>query len=110
GLSVSQMTLIFMTLIIIAFTFINYLGASETGSIGNVVTLAKIFILALFVLFGIIVMLRSGGWQGRFTSKFLNNGSSVDPITINSHSQFSAFSNIVSKTLVPSTILRVICG
>lgn len=74
GLSVSQMTLIFMTLIIIAFTFINYLGASETGSIGNVVTLAKIFILALFVLFGIIVMLRSGGWQGRFTSDFMPNG------------------------------------
>ena len=74
GLSVSQMTLIFMTLIIIAFTFINYLGASETGSIGNVVTLAKIVILGLFVLFGIIVMLRSGGWQGRFTSDFMPNG------------------------------------
>jgi amino acid transporter len=74
GLSVSQMTLIFMTLIIVAFTFINYLGASETGSIGNVVTLAKIVILGLFVLFGIIVMLRSGGWQGRFTSDFMPNG------------------------------------
>jgi amino acid transporter/nucleotide-binding universal stress UspA family protein len=74
GLSVSQMTLIFMTLIIVTFTFINYLGASETGSIGNVVTLAKIVILALFVLFGIVVMLRSGGWQGRFTSDFMPNG------------------------------------
>ncbi|MFL7894270.1 MAG: amino acid permease, partial [Anaerolineales bacterium] len=36
GLSVSQMTLIFMTLVIMVFTFINYWGASETGTIGNI--------------------------------------------------------------------------
>jgi len=74
GLTVAQMTLIFMALIILAFTFINSLGASETGTIGNVVTLAKIVILGLFVLFGILVMLRSDGWQQSFTSDFMPNG------------------------------------
>lgn len=73
GLSVEQMTLIFMTLIIIIFTFINYLGASETGAIGNVVTLAKIVILALFVIFGLVVMLQTDGWQ-QITGDFLPNG------------------------------------
>lgn len=74
GLEVEQMTLIFMTLIILLFTLINYMGASETGTIGNVVTMAKIVILALFVLFGIIVMLNSDGWQHRFTTDFMPNG------------------------------------
>ncbi len=73
GLSVEQMTLVFMTLIIITFTIINYLGASETGAIGNVVTLAKIVILGLFVLFGVIVMLQTDGWQ-QITGDFLPNG------------------------------------
>ena len=74
GLSVSQMTLIFMTLVIMVFTFINYWGASETGTIGNIITLVKIIILVLFVIFGIIVMLNSDGWQERFTQGFMPNG------------------------------------
>ena len=74
GLTVAQMTLIFMTLIILAFTFINYLGASETGAIGNIVTMVKIVILGLFVLFGVLVMLNSDGWQQRFTTGFMPNG------------------------------------
>lgn len=74
GLGVAQLTLIFMTLIILAFTFINYWGASETGAVGNIVTLAKIVILGLFVLFGIAVMLNSDGWQTRFTTDFMPNG------------------------------------
>ena len=73
GLTINQMTLIFMTLIILVFTLINYLGASETGTIGNVVTLAKIAILGLFVLFGLVVMLRTDGWQ-QITGDFLPNG------------------------------------
>jgi len=74
NLTVSQMTLIFMSLVIIAFTFINYWGASETGTIGNIVTLTKITILGLFVLFGIIVMLNSDSWHSRFTTDFMPNG------------------------------------
>jgi amino acid transporter len=74
GLTVPQMTLVFMTLIILTFTFINSMGASETGMIGNVVTMAKIVILGLFVLFGILVMLRSDGWQQNISSDFMPNG------------------------------------
>lgn len=73
GLSIEQMTLIFMTLIILLFTFINYLGASETGTIGNVVTLAKIVILGLFVFFGLVVMLQTDGWR-QISGDFLPNG------------------------------------
>ncbi len=74
GLTVPQMTLAFMTLIILVFTFINSLGASETGIIGNVVTMAKIVILGLFILFGLLVMLRSDGWQQSISSDFMPNG------------------------------------
>jgi amino acid transporter len=73
-LSVNQMTLGFMTLIILLFTSINYRGASETGTVGNVVTMLKIVILLLFVIFGIIAMTRTEAWQQRFTTGFLPNG------------------------------------
>jgi basic amino acid/polyamine antiporter, APA family len=74
GLSVHQMTLGMMTLVVLAFTTINYRGASETGTVGNVVTVAKIAILGLFVLFGILAMMRSEAWHTRFTTGFLPNG------------------------------------
>jgi amino acid transporter/nucleotide-binding universal stress UspA family protein len=74
GLSINQLTLIFMTLIIIIFTAINYLGASETGTIGNIITMTKISILGLFVLFGILAMLRTEAWHTRFTTGFMPNG------------------------------------
>lgn len=74
GLSVEQLTLGFMTVIIILFTFINYRGASETGSIGNFVTLTKVIILGFFVLFGILAMTRTEVWHTRFTTGFMPNG------------------------------------
>jgi basic amino acid/polyamine antiporter, APA family len=74
GLSVAHLTLGFMTFIIAGFTILNYLGASETGSVGNIVTLTKVGILGLFVLFGIIAMLRTDAWHSRFTTGFLPNG------------------------------------
>jgi amino acid transporter/nucleotide-binding universal stress UspA family protein len=74
GLDVGQWTLAFMTMVIIVFTFINYRGTSETGTIGNFVTVTKILILALFVLFGIIAMLRTEAWHTRFTTGFMPNG------------------------------------
>ncbi|MBI5032112.1 MAG: amino acid permease [Chloroflexi bacterium] len=49
GLSLHQMTLVFTSLVILAFTIINYRGASETGTVGNIVTSTKVVILALFV-------------------------------------------------------------
>jgi amino acid transporter/nucleotide-binding universal stress UspA family protein len=71
---VHSLTLGLMTLVIVAFTFINYRGASETGTVGNIVTMTKIGILGLFVLFGILAMLRTVAWHTRFTSGFLPNG------------------------------------
>jgi APA family basic amino acid/polyamine antiporter len=74
GLSVEQMTLGFMTMIILVFMAINYRGASETGAIGNVVTMTKVAILGLFVIFGVLTMLRTDAWHTRFTTGFMPNG------------------------------------
>ena len=74
GLTIQQFALCFMVIIIILFTYINYLGVTETGKIGNIITLAKIVILALFVVFGVIAMLNVPNWQGRFTDDFMPNG------------------------------------
>jgi amino acid transporter/nucleotide-binding universal stress UspA family protein len=73
-LSVHRMTLGFMALIIVAFTALNYRGASETGTIGNVVTTTKVTILGIFVIFGLIAMGRTEAWHSRFTTDFLPNG------------------------------------
>ena len=74
GFTVHQLTLGFMTLIIIAFTALNYRGASETGTIGNIVTMAKVLILGIFVIFGIVAMTRTEAWHARFTTGFMPNG------------------------------------
>jgi amino acid transporter/nucleotide-binding universal stress UspA family protein len=74
GLSVHQMTLGLMTLIVFLFIAINYRGASETGLIGNIITLTKVAILVLFVIFGLAAMYRAGDWGERFTTDFMPNG------------------------------------
>lgn len=74
GLTTYQLTLGFMTLIIIGFTTLNYLGASETGKVGNIVTITKVSILGVFVLFSFLAMLRTDAWVTRFTTGFLPNG------------------------------------
>jgi amino acid transporter/nucleotide-binding universal stress UspA family protein len=55
------------------FGLINYRGAAETGKAGNVVTLAKIAILAVFVAFGAWVTLHRPDWELPFRD-FLPNG------------------------------------
>lgn len=74
GMDIDQMTKVLMTFIIIVFTLLNYRGASETGTVGNIVTLTKVAILSLFVVFGLFVMATTDGWQQRFTSGFMPNG------------------------------------
>ena len=74
GLTVSQVSLLFMTLIILTFTIINYMGSSETASVGSALTVIKIVILGLLVIFGALAMSRMDGWQSRFTTGFLPNG------------------------------------
>lgn len=74
GIPETIMSLGFTALVVIAFTYINYRGASEAGKVGNIVTMSKIVILAFFVLFGLMAMLRFDEWRERFTAGFLPNG------------------------------------
>ncbi|MGE5189221.1 MAG: amino acid permease [Gemmatimonadota bacterium] len=57
----------------LVFAYINYRGASETGKAGNIVTLAKVTIILLFIGAGSWVMRGMPGWKGNFTP-FLPNG------------------------------------
>ncbi len=54
----------------ILFAYINFRGASETGKIGNLVTIAKIIILLIFIGFGLELILRQGDWQTTFSPFF----------------------------------------
>lgn len=75
GIDQHMWVLGFTTLIIALFTLINYRGASETGTVGNVITIAKVIILGLFVVFGAIAMFKvDDWWSTRFTDDFLPNG------------------------------------
>jgi amino acid transporter/nucleotide-binding universal stress UspA family protein len=57
----------------IAFAYVNFRGASETGKVGNFVTMAKIVILLVFVGFGLAIIFRKPDWQASFTP-FLPHG------------------------------------
>ncbi|MGD2161808.1 MAG: amino acid permease [Anaerolineales bacterium] len=74
GLTLEQTAMVFMSVIIVIFTLINYRGASETAAVGNTLTITKIFILGLLVLFGSIAMARTEMWHSRFTVGFMPNG------------------------------------
>jgi uncharacterized hydrophobic protein (TIGR00271 family) len=55
------------------FAYVNYRGAKETGRVGNLVTLAKIAILGMFVVFGLAALGARPGWPSHFVP-FLPNG------------------------------------
>lgn len=55
------------------FGYINFRGASETGKVGSFVTIAKIVILAIFIGFGLELLLHRNDWKLAFTP-FLPNG------------------------------------
>lgn len=74
GLSTNQMSVAWAALIILVFMVVNYRGASETGTVGNIVTMTKIVILGFFCLFGFAAMAHAGDWQTRFFSNFMPNG------------------------------------
>jgi amino acid transporter/nucleotide-binding universal stress UspA family protein len=57
----------------VAFAYVNYRGASETGKVGNFVTIAKIVILMIFVGFGLAILFRKPDWQAAF-GPFLPHG------------------------------------
>lgn len=57
----------------VVFTFINYRGSSETATVGNIVTLAKVTILAALVLFGLAALRHRPDWPSQF-QPFLPKG------------------------------------
>ncbi len=57
----------------VLFAYVNFKGASETGKIGNLVTITKIIILMIFIGFGLELIIRQGDWRTTF-SPFLPNG------------------------------------
>jgi amino acid transporter/nucleotide-binding universal stress UspA family protein len=74
GMSTLELSRVLMTGIIVVFAFINYLGASETGTVGNIVTMTKVFILAMLVFFCLLAMAHDNTWVTRFTQGFMPNG------------------------------------
>jgi amino acid transporter/nucleotide-binding universal stress UspA family protein len=53
--------------IALIFAYINFRGASETGRVGGIVTIAKIVILGIFVAFGLEFILQKGNLKEAFT-------------------------------------------
>ncbi|MCA9937833.1 MAG: amino acid permease [Anaerolineales bacterium] len=68
-----SLTLLFMGIIVILFAFINVRGASETGLVGNVVTIAKVIILGIFIVVGVRAMFLRPDLNV-FTENFLPHG------------------------------------
>ena len=57
----------------IVFAYINFRGASETGKVGNIITIAKIIILMIFIGFGLNLIFHRPDWHEAF-SPFLPHG------------------------------------
>jgi amino acid transporter/nucleotide-binding universal stress UspA family protein len=55
------------------FAYVNFRGASETGKVGNLVTIAKIVILMIFIGFGLNLLINRPDWKDAFTP-FLPHG------------------------------------
>jgi len=52
--------------IAIVFSYINFRGASEAGKVGNLVTMAKIAILLIFIAFGVELIIQKGNILASF--------------------------------------------
>ena len=59
GLELTEAQLVqklFAVLIILLFLYINYRGTSETGAVGNIVTVLKVVIILIFIVSGLFVI------------------------------------------------------
>ena len=74
GLTVDQLSLAFMTIIIITFIFINSWVASETAAAGNILTLTKIAILGVLVAFGLAAIAGTDLSKAELTTDFFSHG------------------------------------
>lgn len=59
---------ILAVIIILAFVYINYRGATETSTIGNIVTMAKIAVISLFILSGLAIIFRNPEFMDNFST------------------------------------------
>jgi amino acid transporter len=66
GVEQEGLSLALAVAVAIIFAFINYLGTSETGAVGNIVTMAKVVILAAFAAFGLVALFRLPYWTQHF--------------------------------------------
>ena len=60
--------------IILIFLFINFLGSSETGLAGNIVTLTKLVIIVIFIISGLLVFFNNPVGRIHNIDNFLPNG------------------------------------
>ncbi|MCY4465078.1 MAG: amino acid permease [Chloroflexi bacterium] len=59
GIELTEAALVqklFAVLIILLFLYINYRGTSETGAVGNIVTVLKVIIIGIFIVSGLFVI------------------------------------------------------
>lgn len=61
----------------IVFAYVNFRGASETGKIGNIITIAKIVILFIFIGFGLNLVFHRPDWKEAFTPFFAHGWGGV---------------------------------
>jgi len=73
GLSGDGLSKFLAVVIAIIFTYINYMGASETGSVANIIGFTKIAILGVFIISGLYTVYYSPDWFSNF-NPFLPNG------------------------------------
>jgi amino acid transporter/nucleotide-binding universal stress UspA family protein len=59
------------------FGYINFRGASETGKIGNIVTMTKVVILLIFIGFGLELVVKKGNLSQSLTPFFANGWGGV---------------------------------
>jgi amino acid transporter len=57
----------FALLVAVVFAYVNYRGASETATLGGVITVLKVGVLAAFVVSGIVVIAGKPEWEVAFT-------------------------------------------
>lgn len=59
--------------VIILFAYINLRGASETGKVGAYVSIAKVIILSIFIVLGLVVIFKKPDWHNAY-KPFLAKG------------------------------------
>ena len=57
----------FGVIIVLLFLYINYRGASETGTAGNIITVLKVLVILFFVIFGFYTVWKNPSFMDKFT-------------------------------------------